>query len=284
MKRSIILLFLLALHAYSFGLPPGKSIKPQLYSSGNSSPFVLNAGYRCPLGNSPILNSGHGFFFEAGFNPAFYFSKRQLFGFFGGWGWKDRAWATAFNQGFAEGFNDARTELTISPGDSTFINTFRELINTNKKSEFSFPGCKTTAFHNSSVYYGIIMRLPFKRYNPCLKIYRGETRSSCTTEGLTQNAEYGYFQLRRKMLGAELVIFPGWQRESGGKIAGTALLAHIAALSVYYEQADFYHSTLYFTDGNERVNIPLTRFVSSSFLQRYRQETSFGIRLSAGIY
>jgi len=135
------------------------------------------------------------------------------------------------------------------------------------------------SFHNYSLYYGLVIKLPYK-YVPILKLYTGTTRSYYLGNGdiVTKQKDFNAFQLRRAMYGCELVIFKGVQNLLNKRKLPTN--KYSGAFSIYYESCDFYNSSLYFYDGENTTNIPLKRFTSDSFLKKYKNEVSWGFKLS----
>jgi hypothetical protein len=247
------------------------------------SPLVLNAGYRCPLNSGAVINSGHGFYFEAGFNPAYYLKHPQLIAVIAGVGTKDRLWATHFSRNFIRDFNASVQDVMLPQADSLVLSLFKEAVN--RRNSKTFEGCYAGSFHNSSFCFGLLVRLPFKKYNPCIKLYKGLVQSSCTVNDPSgYSSGYNYFAVRRKMWGAELILFNGFARELREKFGKIPLLAHIGVVSIYYERNDFYGSRLYFSDGDRERTIAFADFLPSSIMEKYRNENVFGIRLSAGIY
>jgi hypothetical protein len=254
-------------------------------AAASCSPLLLTAGYRCPLKAGAVSNSGRGLFFEAGFNPGYYFHEPQLTGIFAGWAGKDRAWNTAFSDQFLLDFNSCFSDISLTGPDSAILSAFRNLVNQKESGSTFLPGCQTGTFHNSSLYYGAIVGLPFKKYASCLKIYGGLLRSSYTGTDLTdRHKEYNHFEIRRKMLGLELMLFPGWSRRLKEKAGNAPLFAHLGAFSFYYEHSGLSNASLYFTDGDEQKTIAFPYFMTPAFSEKYRHEHNFGIRLSAGIY
>lgn len=242
--------------------------------------FLLTAGYRMPVNNNIIINSGRGFYLEGGINPGRYISKNPVLGFYAGYAFMDRFWYTGFDQDFSA---DLRTSIkedqTFSELDSSVIYSSVDLIKNAKGGAITLPGCEMRSFHNYSFYYGLALKLPNK-YFPILKIYTGTTRSYYLGNGniATKQKDFNAFQLRRAMYGCELVIFKGVQN-----LAHKQKLPsnnYIGAFSIYYESCDFYNSTLYFSDGTNKTTIPLKRFTSDSFLTKYKNEVYWGFKLS----
>jgi hypothetical protein len=241
-----------------------------------SSLFLFTAGYKVPVNKSIILNSGYGLYFEGGINPGKYISKKIIIGLYVGWAWRDGLWSTSFNNNFASGFSSSiNKEAGLSSLDSSVVSVSSGLFSNTKGRSVNMPGCEMNSFHNYSLYYGLMFKLPFK-YSPVLKVYMGTTHSHYQGPGniITKEKDYNIFQLRRAMYGCELIVFRGLQK-SKSKSTGT--------LSVYFENCNFYNSSLYFTDGNQNTNIPLKKFISASFLQKYRNEVAWGFKLSLAV-
>lgn len=250
-----------------------------------SSLFLFTAGYRMPINENTIINSGRGLYFEGGWNPGILISKKLVLGFYAGWAWKDKLWSTSFNSDFV---NDYRSSLDLEPHfsslDSTVILSSKEVISNANGRSVKLPGCGAAAFNNFSIYYGIVLRLPYK-YIPTLKLYTGVTRSHFQGDGnlATKEKEFNVFQLRRAMYGCELIVFRGLQKLVQCPDWKYPIIKNIGQLSIYYESSDFSNSTLYFYDGSQRTDIPLKKFMAPSFLEKYKTEVSWGFKLSFAI-
>ncbi len=238
-----------------------------------------------PMNENTIINSGRGLYFEGGMNPGILISKKLVLGFYAGWAWKDKLWSTSFNSDFV---NDYRSSVDLEPHfsslDSTVILSSKELISNANGRSIPIPGCGAGSFNNFSIYYGIVLRLPYK-YIPTLKLYTGVTRSHFQGDGniATKEKEFNVFQLRRAMYGCELIVFKGLQRVSQCRDWKYPVRKNIGQLSLYYESCDFYNSSLYFYDGNQHTDIPLKKFMAPSFLEKYKTEVSWGFKLSIAI-
>lgn len=244
------------------------------------APVFLTAGYRMPLANRTVINSGHGIYTEAGFNPGTFLNGNTILGIYAGWGWKDNLWGTAFNGNFVRSYkHDIDHDLPSSHIDSSIIAASAALFESKKGSSPIIPGCEMRSFHNYALYYGLIVKLPFAA-SPVLKIYRGSTRSHYQgPSGLvTSDADYNSFQLRRSMYGCELSMLNplGLFRRQKPLAKSFKKLG----IGLYYEYADLRNSALHFNDGNTQRLIPLKRFLSSAFFDTWRSEHSFGCKLS----
>lgn len=252
--------------------------------SEESSLLLFTAGYRLPVNKASILNSGHGIYMEAGMNPGHFISKKLVVGLFAGWAWKDRFWSTSFNNDF---INDYRSAIDVEPHfstlDSAVIYASADAFETKSGTSLTLPGCEMKSFHNHSWYYGAVIRLPY-RYLPTAKVYMGVTSSSYQGHGdlITKQKEYNVLQLKRAMYGCELIIFRGFQSVSSTQNK-YPVHKNIGTFSVYYESYDFYNSSLEFYDGEQTSRIPLKRFASRSFLQKYKNENAWGIKLAFSI-
>lgn len=236
-----------------------------------------------PLNENKIIDSGHGLYFEGGFNPGHLISKKLVLGFYAGWAWKDKLWSTSFNSDFVNDYRvSINTETHTSSIDSAVINASPDIFAETKGRSLSLPGCETRSFNNYSFYYGAILRLPYK-YAPAIKVYTGFISSYHHGKGdmITKGKDYNIIQLKRAMYGCELIIFRGLQSISKNPaFPKYPASKNTGALSIYYELSDFYNSSLHFYDGTERASIPLKRVVSSSFLQKYKNEVAWGIKVS----
>lgn len=243
----------------------------------------LSAGYRLPVHSGNVINSGRGVFIEAGVNPGKLISGKLLTGVFVGWGWKDNLWHSGFHKQFTEDYKASiNHEQPGSFLDSSIVAASPGLFNTKKGRSPSMPGCEMTSFHNYSVYYGVVIKLPF-RYLPALKLYRGSTRSHYQgPDGMiTSGNDYNIIQLRRSMYGCEIMALNPLQIFY--KHATPACVQRVG-ISAYYEYCDFYTSALYFDDSRERRHIPLKAFVSNKLLKKYAHENLYGFKLSYNLY
>jgi len=244
--------------------------------SGEQSPlFIFSAGYRVPINKNTIINSGHGFYLEGGINPGRYVSKKSVIGFYVGLAWKDGLWSTAFNSDFANDYKlSMNPENNFTGLDSAVISSSKDLFLNKKGRSFQPPGCEMKSFHNYSMYYGTILKLPYKNI-PALKLYMGTTRSHYQGPGniATQQKDYNIFQLRRAMYGCELILMNSFQIKKH-KYHGN--------IGIYYETCNIYNASLYFDDG-DNINIPLKNFMTASFLEKYKKEVSWGLKISYSI-
>jgi hypothetical protein len=242
-----------------------------------SSLFLFTAGYRMPVNKNAIINSGHGFYFEGGINAGRLISKTSVVGLYAGWAWKDGLWSTHFNNEFVKDYNASlNKEASFSSLDSAIISTASQLIGTKKGSSVTMPGCEMRSFHNYSLYYGVMVKLP-GRFAPIVKVYTGSTRSHYQGGGnlVAKNTDYAIFQIRRAMYGCELMLFKGFPRSSG---------LNVASFSVYYERCDFYNATLYYDDGERSRSISLKKYAAPSFLTKYKNEMTWGLKLACTVF
>lgn len=252
--------------------------------SPQSSLLLFTAGYRMPVSKAAILNSGHGIYMELGINPAHLVSKNIVVGIFAGWSWKDRFWATSFNTDFVKEYISAiDLESHFSSLDSTIIYASADAFETKKGASLTLPGCEMKSFHNQSFYYGALLRLPYP-YLPAVKLYMGITSSHFQGNGdmITKQKEFNVLQLKRAMYGCELIIFRGFQRTTSAQ-EKFPFQNNIGMLSIYYESHDFYNSSLAFYDGEQNTSIPLKRFLPGTFLEKYKTENVWGLKLSFAI-
>ena len=246
-----------------------------------SSLFLLTAGYRIPVNSSKINNSGHGIYLEGGINAGYLISKQNVIGLYAGWGFMDKLWNTSFNQNFSNDYSaSVKKENNFSKTDSIIINSSVELFKTKKGTSDIAPGCQMNSFNNYSLYFGIVIKLPYK-YLPTLKLYKGTMRSYHKGEEnvLDNNSDYSIFELRRNMYGCELMILNLDQILHSSKIKKTTNKNRSAGLSIYYENYDFYNSNLYYYDGISKTTLSLKEFISSEFLNKYRNEFNAGFKL-----
>lgn len=263
---------------------PDSSFCSNFKPSAQSSLFLFTAGYRMPVNKASVLNSGHGIYLEAGINPGYLVSRKLVVGFFAGWAWKDRLWATSFNGDFVKEYRSSiDVESHFSSLDSSVIYASADAFETKKGTSVILPGCEMKSFHNQSFYYGALLRLPY-RYLPAVKLYMGLTSSFLQGPGdmITTRKDFNVLQLKRAMYGCELILFRGFQRASSGN-EKYPLQSNIGMLSVYLESHDFYNSRLDFYDGEQGTTIALKRFLPASFLAKYRTENMWGLKLSFAI-
>lgn len=244
------------------------------------APAFFTAGYRLPAAGNSVINSGHGIYTEAGFNPGAFLSGKTILGLFVGWGWQDKLWATAFDGDFVRGYRQAIDhDLLSSPLDSAVVAASATLFESKKGSSPTMPGCEMRSFHDYSLYYGVILKLPFP-YSPVLKVYRGTTRSHYQgASGLvTAGNDYNMLQLRRAMYGCELMLLDPLALVQKRKAVSRPLQR--IGLGLYYEYCNFTSAALHFNDGDSQRLIPLKQFTSRSFFNSYRSEHKFGCKIS----
>ncbi len=235
--------------------------------------FLFNAGYRMPVNKAMVINSGHGLYMEGGLNLGDLVSKNSIIGLYAGFGFQDRLWTTSFNKNFSDDYTRAINTETLSGVDSSIITSSASLFrNIHGRAPLQL-GCETKSFHNYSLYYGIILKMPC-RFSPILKLYQGSTRSHYQGDGsiATKEKDFNIFELRRKMYGCEMA-FPVTIHKCNG-------LKNIISISAYTEYSDLNTSSLYFYDGTEIKNIALSNFTNTSFRNRYRNEFYYGFKLS----
>lgn len=248
--------------------------------SEGSSFVMLSLGYRMPVHSGNILRSGRGLALELGLNPGKFISGGLVLGVYVGWCWRDVLWNSSFQDDFKKDYqhqvNNGGDNLSNSP-DSSIIRTSAVLFGTQRGRAPVMPNCETRSFHDYSLYYGIMIALPFRNC-PLLKLYTGFTRAHYQGNGEFDGTQYDYtiFQLRRPVYGAELMLFRGFRYERSGKKGDLRL----AALSLYYEQSDFTRSSLYFDNGQYTRSIGLETFCTPDFLSKYRTEIRYGLKLS----
>jgi hypothetical protein len=283
MKKNLLSLTLLLPVLLAARNPPDSLNVPK-GTFGNYSPLLFTAGYRVPIGRSPVINSGHGIYLEAGINPARLITKKMIAGVFVGLAWKDNLWNTSFNKEFTRDYTTAiDREAPLNTLDSAVVTGSGSLFAEKKGTSVTMPGCEMNSFHNYSLYYGAIVKLPFKHI-PFLKLYKGTTRTHYQGPGdlITKQKEYNILQLRRAMYGCEvlfvnpLAIFyhkrnvPKYLQKTG--------------ISIYYEYCNFYESQLYFDDGEQKTTVRLKNFSSQGFLNKYRNEHQYGCKISFNLF
>lgn len=264
--------FILVFEVVLFNALSGQDSLSQRKLLVKQSPVFFTVGYRVPLNKNKIINSGHGLYTEGGINLGRWISKNLVLGLYGGFAFQDRSWSTSFNQNFSDEYGASiKKDQQFSGLDSAVIFSSASLFKTRKGSSITMPGCETNSFHNYSLYYGLIFKLPLK-YFPILKIYKGTTRSYYMGDGYiaSKQKEFNIFELRRIMYGCEAVIIAIPFKKINASLG----------LSIYYEHCNFYNSTLYFYDGSESRNIPLQNFINSSFLTKYKNETAWGMKIN----
>jgi hypothetical protein len=241
--------------------------------------LLFTAGYRLPVTKPMIINSGQGLYVEAGINPLWFAAKKIGFGVFGGYALKDNFWNTSFNSQFVSDYDAAvNTERHYSTLDSALIATSRQLFAAKKTNTQA--GCGTNSFHNYSLYYGILFKVPM-RAGVYVKLYTGSTRSHYrgTTEITTKGNNN--IQFRRKMYGGELMLRDPLALVFKSKRYHPSLVNF--GIGMYYEFIDMYTASLFFSDGDQRAIIALKQFTSSAFISKYRCEQLYGFKLSYSV-
>lgn len=269
-KKGSVLLFVFLLPSWLL-----RAADPDSLPKKNDAPlFILSAAYRMPVNKNKVINSGRGIATELGINPGRFISGQLVLGIYAGYGWRDNFYSTVFNKDFVNDYHFASREKEFSGLDSAVIYSSGELIRNKKERGSVFPGCGSKSFHNYSMYYGVVLKLPY-RFFPVLKIYRGAQRTSFrATEVITKNRDYNLYEFRSSMHGIEL-LFKGAQLNDSRRMAWYDL----ATLSVYYETCNYSGAGLFFSDGVERTRIPLRDFLSKEFTEKYSGVASFGFRL-----
>lgn len=236
--------------------------------------FIFAAGYRTPVNKQKIINSGHGFYVEGGINSAYFFPEKIQLGVFAGWAMTDKLWSTSFNNSFISDYSKAiTTEQRFSEFDTALIHLSSKLMATKKGRSLTMPGCEMQSFHNYSLYYGLVFKFP-ARFSPLLKIYTGSTRSHYQGPGgLIGDGDYTIIRLKRKMMGCEILLT---------QLINTPrhVIFSRIGFGFYYEYCNFTTAALNGDTGTQSSDISLSRYTSSSFLQKYKHEHAFGIKLS----
>jgi hypothetical protein len=238
-------------------------------ANSNRNFLLFTAAYKMPVTKDKIINSGHGFCFEAGINPAKFFGSKTVCGVYGGWSWMDRAWSTSFNNGFVNDFNQSlNKDVSLKPLDSAVVNSFQALLNTSGRALVA-PGCATNSFHNYSLYYGVMFKLPFT-YQPIVKLYTGYARAHMQAGNIVSDADYNIFQIRRRMYGFEFIAY------SGVKLKG---INGRLGVSVYGELYNFKTAVLYFDDGNQNTSVSFSGVTARTFTDKYNRCGTAGLRV-----
>lgn len=277
------LLFLLLMFL-AFNKSNGNTDTIPLKTELGASMLIFNLGYRCPLNKTTVINSGHGIFVEGGLNAGYFLKNKQFIAVIGGLGFKDKLWNTSFSDKFIDELNISWGDNILSPADTHVVSGFKTALNSKPEKGFSGLSCRTNTFHNYSFYYGLMFNLPFVRYQTFIKLYRGATRSACSTSNSGCGVDYNYFEIRRKMYGLELTVFPGFSKKMKNCLFGSALSAHLGMLSVYYERISFSNSKLYYSSENAEGTIELNKFIAPAFLKNYKNENVIGLKLSWSVY
>jgi hypothetical protein len=241
--------------------------------------LLFTLGYKTPINKNRIINSGHGVYIEGGLNFGHLISKKTTLGLYVGWSFMDKLYSTSFNPKFSNDYeNSIDKENNITGLDSIIINSSINLVKNTKGTSNLMPGCEMKSFHNYSMYYGIIFKAPFK-YFPTLKIYKGTLRNHYQGDGniSTLGKDYNIFEFRHSVYGFEIMVLDletiiKRKNKTQNKNRGVGL-------SIYYETINLNNSSLYFNDGETRRTISLKKYTSSTFLNKYNRENSFGIRV-----
>jgi hypothetical protein len=274
MMRSICLAILF-LPLCIAGQPVGlAAVKTQTFF-----PVFFTAGYRVPVKNT-LINSGHGIYTEAGINPGYLISKKLILGIYAGWAWKDNLWYTSFNRNFVNNYEASINHENIDSSlDSAIINSAAAAFREKHGKSLTMPGCEMTSFHDYSLYYGVILKMPGS-YLPMVKVYMGNSRSHYQGPAgwITEGTDYNILQLRRSMYGCELsVLNPvGYFRT----VKPLPAVLKGLGLGIYYEYSRLSTASVYFDDGQQQRLIPFRSFISDNFQKNYRNEFKFGFKLS----
>lgn len=242
--------------------------------------LLLSLGYRLPIINSGVINSGHGIALEAGINPAAFMFKHTTIALYGGWSWKDNLWSTSFDDNFVRHYKNSLNTEGVTELDSAIIASSVSLFQTKNGRSLTMPGCEMKSFHDYALYYGIWVKLPFK-YVPSLKIYKGTLRAHYQGGSgiITQAEDYNILQLRRDMHGCEVMLHD----PLGSFYNKRSLCLSKIAISIYFEHYNFYSSELHFNDGDQKRTIALSTFTSSGFLQKYKSDYRLGCKISVNL-
>jgi hypothetical protein len=237
--------------------------------------FSFTAGYRVPVTSGKIINSGHGLYFEGGLNTSKLFADKLSLGIYGGWAWRDILWSTSFNNSFLGDYKNAVniSDRSFSSLDSAVITSSSNLFETRSGHSVNMPGCATRSFHNYSLYFGIILKLP-SRWLPVIKLYTGSSRTHYMGTDIITPGDNNILQLRRRMYGAELEVLRGCGQKN--------VLKHLS-LSLYGELYNFTNSSLYFSNGHTSATVELNKFTNPGFLRKYNNEVSAGFKLAFSI-
>ncbi len=263
------------------------SWKPQ----NQSSLIIVNLNYRYKL-NKGILNSGHGFGVELGFNFGYLFSQKLLLAVFAGRATKDLLYNTRYSRGYASDYTNSFRGNEFKGNDSVVLHHVAGLINN-----------RGGAFHDVAMYYGIMLRLPMW-YAPVIKIYRGSISTSfkaSSSEALElqpavpteKKYDHDYYDFTRNIdLGVEVFLYNGrshvreydpiYRRVSRKKKLRWNV--NMLGLSVYAEFINARKTKLYYSNGYHNVNHQFSEFMSEAFMQKYQREYNIGLRLSWGIF
>lgn len=279
--RNLSFIFLLELFQYKISVGQTDSV------SGNSvrSPILFSVSYRLPVSNNILINSGHGLAFELGINPIYFISKKQLVGIYGGIAARDNFWNTSFTGDFINDYSSAIISDVYHGINMEVINASKQLFAEEKGTSRIAPGCETSSFHTAALYYGIITGIPIPKYPVILKLYTGKNETSFRGgEIVTKQKEYNYFAIKRSVYGCEVSVFPGKKIMNRSREFENIVRLYLGTISMYYEYCDLSNASLYFTDGEKRISLPFRNYLNSSFLKKYKQEQTYGIKLSVNIY
>lgn len=229
----------------------------------------FSAGYRAPLVNSKVINSGHGLYVESGLNAGKLTRSNAIVGVYGGWAFRDLLWSTSFSQGFATDLRNSinRNEPGFSSADSALIAVTTDLVQ--NKTGRSVPGCTSKSFNNYSLYGGVAVKLPYKWF-PLTKIYMGSTRSHYYGDA-TSGGDFTVLQLRRRMYGVEIIFINSLFKNS---------CSYKVQLGAYAEMYNFSHARLFFDNGDIKRSIELRKYTSSSFINKYNNDYTAGLKIS----
>lgn len=254
-----------------------------------SSLFIANINYRFKVNKSP-LNSGHGFGIEVGLNLGYFISQKLLLAPFGGLSTRDLLYQTKFNSGYLNDFNSNFNGTDMQGNDSMVVNYMASIIN------------EKGYFHDRTVYYGLMIKLPYK-YMPIIKVYKGGSSLAYKTSRepiqpkpyvpSEKRDDNDYFDIYRKMnWGFEVFLYNGrtrvidynYQSFPYAKKKNLRWCSNLLAVSMYFEEYDTYHTTFSFSDGYHNIDVPMQSFMNQNFMNRNKKEYNIGIRLSYGVF
>lgn len=254
-----------------------------------SSLFLFNVNYRFKI-NKGQISSGHGLGLELGFNLGYFISQKLLFAPFVGMGMRDIFYPTRFNSSYVKDFEANNHSASLSGNDSIAVNYMASIIG------------ERQYYHERHSYFGLMIKLPYK-YMPILKIYTGESSLSYKTAGEPiqlkpyvsgdKKTDNDYFDISRRInWGVEVFLYNGRTRvrnyenqifsaENRKRLKWTT---NSLALSLYVQQFDTYHAHFGFSDGYHDVDVPMSTFMTASFMNKYKRDYFVGLRLSYGIF
>ena len=242
--------------------------------------IIFGGGYRIPVYNTSALRSGHGGFYELGFNPGYFISHQLLLGIYADVDLRDIFWGTHFSDPFKDEFI-ASYHNDYSGNDSIVLEHFYN------------DARQSGSFHEGGFKTGIIFRpihspgLVFKAYYFFRYIEAKRGNSGPGDPTCTNSADHEYLDLNYKnySFGTEILFFPGFRtppiRDEDNDRLITLQRFYLGMFAEYSinKEPDFTYD-----NGCYQTTLPLSSFTNATFAGKYPNDLKIGFRLGIGIY